>query len=152
MPTRKLPPDREVLALYRGGMSYSAIATMYGTGKPAVGLAIRRAGGEPRSEASGYMPSGLLPDHWHAPAARHLRELSRREKVESSPDGGGARRLRPAEEVGLNNWLAMLAEHDWVVAYDPDHEPNPASPTHGGWYYVPRPANRPTGITAYDPA
>ena len=135
--------------MYEGGLSYSAIAAMYDTGKAAVGRAVYRAGGEARSEASGYMPAGLLPDHWHAPAARHLRELSRRERAGEL----GVRPLREAEEVSLNNWLAMLEESDYVVAYDPDHEANPASPTHGGWYYVKRPEGMEPGrITAYDPA
>jgi hypothetical protein len=124
-------------------MSYSAIAAMYGTGKPAVGIAIRRAGGEPRSDASGYMPHELRPEHYHAPAARRLRSLARREKGET---------VLPVEETGLDNWLAMMRRYNQVVDYHPDYGPNEASPTYGGWHYVNRPADRPTGMTAYDPA
>lgn len=130
--------------MYQGGMSYAAIAAMYGCGKPAVGLAIERAGGQPRSEASGYMPANLSRDHWYAPAARQLRFLARVR--------GGKRPLRPVDQTGLDNWLAMMEAENLVVDYDPDHEPNPASPTYGGWFYTPRPEGMdPDRITAYDP-
>lgn len=147
MPTRKLPSDHEVLKLYQGGMSYSAIALMYGTTKPAVGFAVARAGGKPRDESSGYMPRGLRQEHWHSIAPRHLRQLARREKAERGETA--VRPLSEQETVHLDRWLAMMAERGLAVAYDPDHEPNEAS-RQGGWYYV----NRPEGndsIIAYDP-
>jgi len=153
MPIRKLPPDSEVVKLYESGLSYSAIGAMYGTGKQAVALAIERAGRQrPGNESSGYMPPGLKPEHWHAPAAKRLRELARREKAAAGDKR--ARPLRPSEDVALDNWLAMLAAGDLVVAYSPDlpaSSDNPASPSYGGWHYVKRPEGH-DGITAYNPS
>lgn len=148
MPTRKLPDDQTVLRMYEGGMTLSGIAAMYGCHKQAVSWAVERAGGKGRETSSGYMPTGLKPEHYHAPAARHLRELSRRERA-GEPK---VRPLKPVEETGLNNWLAMLEAEGLAVGYDPEAAPNPASPTYGGWYYLSRKYAKPGKVIAYDPA
>lgn len=140
---RKLPPDQEVVKLHQSGMSYAAIATMFGVHKSAVGFAVDRAGHAPGNETSGYMPPGLRVEHWHAPAAKNLRALARRQK--------GRRPLREADAKRLDSWLAMLRENDFVVAYAPDIPPNPASPSYGGWMYVKRPAGvSQDNITVYE--
>lgn len=147
MPTRKLPPDHEVAAMYDRGFSYVVLAEMYGVTNTAIGKAVRRAGHTPRSEYSGLMPADLHPDHYFAPAAKRLRALARRQ------GGASGRPLTAIEARALDNWLDTLRIENLVVAYDPDQPPNPASPTYGGWHYVPRPDGLPADrITAYEPA
>lgn len=135
MSERKLPPDDEVARLYESGMSHAAIAAELGSSATAVRNAVNRSGAQSRLEQSGYMPEGLLPDHWHAPAARMLRAHARREK--------GVRPLRGEEERRLDRWLNRLRDNDLVVAYDPETPPNEASPTYGGWSYVARASDIP---------
>ena len=69
------------------------------------------------------------PRHAFAPAAKNLRALGRRR---------AGRPLADAVAHRLDEWLQMLDRRNLVVAYDPEMPPNEASPTYGGWHYVPR--------------
>jgi hypothetical protein len=121
MPRRKLPPNYELVQMYRSGMTHQEMADKVSEqiGEPvtrvAITLALARIGEDtrnPRYEV--VIPWRVKARHRNETAVRNLRMLGRRK--------GGATLTRE-EEIRVNNWLKWLDAHDAVVAYCPDRDP-----------------------------
>ena len=133
MPYPKKLPDSGTLIQLKRKHTYQEIAGMYDVDPNSVYVALRDVAGTPVQRQPKH--TDLIP--WHmddprhafAPAAKNLRALGRRR---------AGRPLADAVAHRLDEWLQMLDRRNPVVAYDPEMPPNEASPTYGGWHYVPR--------------
>lgn len=137
MPVRKLPPNYELVKMYRTGMTHQEMADKISEqiGEPvtrvAVTLALARIGEDPRTPRyEDVIPWRVKTRHRNETAVRNLRMLGRR--MSKMP-------LTKEQETRLDNWLKWLDEHDAVVGYCPDRDP--------GFVYVTadEPEDRPNG-------
>lgn len=121
MPRRKLPPNFELLQMYRTGMTHQEMADKISTqiGEPvtrvAITLALARIGEQPRvPRYDGPIPWRVRARHRNEVAVRNLRLLGRRL---------GGQPLASTEAKRLDNWLTWLMQNDAVVGYCRDRDP-----------------------------
>ena len=138
MPKRKLPPNYELLKMYRSGMTHQEMADAISEqlGEPvtrvAVTLALARIGEDPRiPRYESTIPWRVRARHRNEVAVRNLRLLGKR------VNGGD---LTREQNVRLDNWLKWLEENNAVVGYCRDRDP--------GFVYLDadEPEDRPNGM------
>lgn len=121
MPVRKLPPNYELVKMYRSGMTHQEMADKISEqiGEPvsrvSVTLALSRIGEDTRTPRyTSVIPWRVRAKHRNETAVRNLRLLGRREAgIELSKE----------MNARLNNWLKWLKENDAVVGYCRDRDP-----------------------------
>lgn len=121
MPRRKLPPNYELVKMYRSGMTHQEIADKVAAdiGEPvtrvAVTLAMARIGEDPRNPRyDDVIPWRVRARHRNETAVRNLRLLGRR---------NAGHELDKEQNTRLNNWLRWLEENNAVVGYCRDRDP-----------------------------
>lgn len=138
MPARKLPPNYELVKMYRSGMTHQEMADKISAdqGEPisrvSITLALSRIGEDPRTPRyDNIIPWRVKAKHRNETAVRNLRLLGRRKAgLPNSKE----------METRLDNWLRWLEENNAVVGYCRDRDP--------GFVYVAadEPEDRPGGV------
>lgn len=138
MPARKLPPNYELVKMYRSGMTHQEMADAISKqiGEPvtrvAVTLALARIGEDPRTPRyDTVIPWRVRARHRNETAVRNLRLLGRRVSGMT---------LNAEQTKRLDNWLGWLEANNAVVGYCRDRDP--------GFVYVEadEPEDRPSGL------
>jgi hypothetical protein len=137
MPGRQILPDSGTLAQMRRHMTIAEIAEEYGVSQQAVWYKLRDAG-LTENRPPNSMPWTVRTEHLQSRPALMLRALAKLNRGEELP----AQKLR-----SLEIWRKELDDLGVVVDYAPETPPNPASPIHGGFFYVPRTAEDGEGYT-----
>lgn len=121
MARRKLPPNYELVKMYRSGMTHQemadAIAEQIGESvtRASVTLALARIGEDARAPRyDDAVPWRVASRHRNETPVRNLRLLGRRRAGLS---------LSKEQDTRLDNWLQWLEENDAVVGYCRDRDP-----------------------------
>jgi hypothetical protein len=129
--------DDKVAALLKSGRDAKELAEEWGVQPQTVRKAANAAGWRPGNSNLTLLPFRLSGPRTFAPAARNLRRLERLKQEGDLPE---------EDRVRLKNWRAERDKTGTVVEYREDEPPNPASPTHGGWYYAKRRPDTPDDV------
>jgi hypothetical protein len=126
-PTRNLPTDDELWALYAQGMNMREVADHFGMDHTTVRSRFRRMKDRPdKQHTPDVFPDNLLPEHRRTMVHLMLERYVRRAE---------GKELQPPRLLELEDWEAMLEMRGLIVVYDPQAGPNEASPRVGGYGY-----------------
>lgn len=126
---RKLPDKATLRRMRTSGWTQRRIAETYGTSESAVWKALMRAGyTEPLATYKDILPWDISDEHKTVAVMERFRSIVKQNK---------GKKLRPAEERRLQQWIRELEENGLVVNYHKDAPPNSAS-SKGGFFYIPK--------------
>lgn len=125
-----MPEAATLRRLKAEGKTYKEIAAEYGVTESGAWRAFDRAGLiKTRMSYRDVAPWQIDRKHARTTIMQHLRTMAKLQ---------GNQEVSSSDQTSLNSWLQYLEENNLVVAYSVDTPPNEASPSIGGFSYLPR--------------